>query len=186
MKTNASKSNATETRAADAPASAPAPAEGRTGVFHIKKILVPTDFSEASRKALAYATAFARQFGGQIWLLHTVEPLPYTADFGYGVVTLQQPNEVVATKAKAHLNSWGRIADDDGLFADPLLRHGSPYHEICLCAKEIDADIIIIATHGYTGLDRALLGSVTERVARHAPCPVLIVRTKEHDFVDPS
>jgi nucleotide-binding universal stress UspA family protein len=57
---------------------------------------------------------------------------------------------------------------------------------VCLCAKEVDADLIIIATHGYTGLDRALLGSVTERVARHAPCPVLIVRTKEHDFVDPS
>jgi nucleotide-binding universal stress UspA family protein len=165
------------------------PQSGTTKVpdaFHIRKILAPTDFSEHSRKALAYAKAFARKFGAEIVLLHVVEPLPYTADYGYGVVTLQQPDEIVMTGAKGRLKAWGRAKGGAEAFAEPILRSGTPHHEIVVCARETDADLIIIGTHGHSGLDHLLLGSVAERVVRNAPCPVLVVRGREREFVTSS
>ena len=69
------------------------------------------------------------------------------------------------------------------LLADSLVRVGHPYQEITQAAQELKADLIVIATHGYTGLKHILLGSTAERVVRHASCPVLTVREREHDFV---
>ncbi len=63
------------------------------------------------------------------------------------------------------------------------MRLGSAYHEICAAAKDEEVDLIIIATHGHTGLKHVVLGSTAERVVRHAPCPVLTVRVHEHEFV---
>jgi nucleotide-binding universal stress UspA family protein len=67
-----------------------------------------------------------------------------------------------------------------------LVRSGSAFNEIVAVARELQIDLIIIATHGYSGLKHFLLGSTAERVVRHAPCPVLVVRDREHDFVQPS
>ena len=67
--------------------------------------------------------------------------------------------------------------------AEALVRAGQPYYEITTAAKELDVDLIVITTHGRTGLKHALLGSTAERVVRHAPCPVLTVREREHDFI---
>ena len=163
----------------DSPESSPQPGTS----FRIKSIMVPTDFSEHSRKALDYATAFARQFNAMIVLMHAIEPLAYSADYGYGVVTLQEPNEILLSNAKTHLANWGKTKESGDLFATPVLRTGTPHHEIVLCAKEMEIDLIIVGTHGYSGLNHVLLGSVAERVVRHAPCPVLVVRGKEHEFL---
>ena len=64
-----------------------------------------------------------------------------------------------------------------------LVRYGRSFHEIAEAARTLKVDLIILSTHGYTGLKHALLGSATERVVRHAPCPVLVVREREHEFV---
>jgi nucleotide-binding universal stress UspA family protein len=66
----------------------------------------------------------------------------------------------------------------------PIIRQGRPATEIVEAAREIEADLIVIATHGHTGLKHVLLGSVAENVVRHAPCPVLTVRTSEREFIE--
>ena len=76
-----------------------------------------------------------------------------------------------------------REAINPKLMERTLVRHGVPFHEITEAARTLQTDLIIIATHGYTGLKHALLGSTAERVVRHAPCPVLSVREVERDFL---
>lgn len=148
----------------------------------IRSILVPTDFSASSEKALAYAVPFAQQFGAKLTLLHIVEPVA-TPDFG-GAFPLAIEDDKVMANAKRHLE---RVVSDlqikPRLLEKTLVRSGRAYHEITEAARMLKVDLIIISTHGRSGLKRALLGSSTERVVRHAPCPVLVVRPHEREFV---
>lgn len=149
--------------------------------FQLKKVLVPLDFSEPSRKALRYAQAFAEQFGARLTLLHVVEPLSYPPDFA--VVPLLPPDAEgprLQELAK-HLAELGRSVGG-GVETEPIVISGRPWQGVVDYAKEADVDLIIVSTHGYTGLKHVLLGSVTEKIVRHAPCPVLVVRDEEHDF----
>jgi nucleotide-binding universal stress UspA family protein len=148
----------------------------------MKSILVPIDFSAESRKALAYAVRFADQFGARIILQHVVEPVALP-DFAKSFPLLMENDKVMAL-AKGKLE---HVAKEEAippkLLDKVLVSHGSPFQEIANSARTLKADMIIISTHGYTGLKHALLGSTTERVVRHAPCPVLVVREHEHEFV---
>jgi nucleotide-binding universal stress UspA family protein len=76
-----------------------------------------------------------------------------------------------------------RLTIGDAARSTTLLRTGQPHTEIVEAARELGADLIVLSTHGHTGLTHALLGSTAEKVVRHAPCPVLVVREKEHEFV---
>jgi nucleotide-binding universal stress UspA family protein len=147
----------------------------------VRRILVPVDFSEPSAKALQYAASFARQFDAKISVIHAC-PVPYyPAEFG-GFPTVM-PVDEPPTKAIQHrLEEDFRRAIPAEMRGRTLLRSGAAFDEICKAAKSLKADLIIIATHGHTGLKHALLGSTAERVVRHAPCPVLVVRTAERDF----
>ena len=151
-------------------------------LLNIKSILVPIDFSAPSEKALAYAVPFARQFGAKLTLLHVVEPVA-TPDFA-GSFPLVMENDKVMAECKRHLE---RVVKDlqiePKLTERTLVRQGRSFHEIAEAARTLKADLIIISTHGYSGLKHALLGSTTERVVRHAPCPVLVVREREREFV---
>ncbi len=149
----------------------------------LKSILVPVDLSGPSKKALAYAQAFAWQFGAAITLLHVVEPIPWSADYGYGEVHGVGPNEYLLKRCRTQLETLRRRQAKASSGCQTTVRSGKAFDEIVKAAKELDADLIILATHGYTGLDHTLLGSTTERVVRHAPCPVLIVRQQERDSV---
>jgi universal stress protein A len=137
-------------------------------LFNFKKILVPLDFSECSQKALQYATALARQFGAELELLHVVEPYPAVPEmYPIDVETVQD--------GKAELeNLRGAIGRDVG--SRISVRVGTPHLQIAEAARDLKADLIVISTHGRKGLSRAVLGSTTEKVVRHAPCPVLVVR----------
>ncbi len=149
--------------------------------FQLKKVLVPVDFSEPSRKAIHYAQVFAEQFGAKLTLLHVVEPLSYPPDFA--VVPLLPPDAEgprLRELAK-HLEELGR-AVGGGVETESVVISGRPWQGVVDYAKESDTDLIIVSTHGYTGLKHVLLGSVTEKIVRHAPCPVLVVRDEEHDF----
>jgi universal stress protein A len=147
----------------------------------IRKILAPIDFSEFSYKSLDYASAFALQSQAEIVLLHVV-PLTYVdaelIAFDYTELEKQS-----AEAAKIQLQKLVEQRVDPKVDADVRVVVGRPVDEIVKTAEECGADIIIMSTHGYTGLKHAFLGSTTENVVRCAPCPVLTVRLREHDFI---
>ena len=158
--------------------SAPVPA-----LLGIKSILVPTDFSAPSKKALDYAVPFAEQFGAKLTLLHVVEPVA-TPDFANSFPLMMENDKLMAV-CKAQLQSLVKEqAIDPKLVDKTLVRQGRSFLEIADAARTLKTDLIIISTHGYTGLKHALLGSTAERVVRYAPCPVLVVREREHEFVE--
>jgi len=150
---------------------------------HITSILTPIDFSEASVNALTYATSLAAQYGAKITLLYVIEPLG-VPDF-VRAFPLMMENDELAAICK---NKLAKLARKSGvpanLVENMIIRQGRAYREITEAARTLKVDLIVVSTHGYSGVTHALLGSVTERVVREAPCPVLVVREHEHEFVD--
>jgi len=145
--------------------------------LRIKSILVPLDFSPSSKKALDYAVKFARQFNARLTLLHVAEPMA-TPDFAAAFPLAMEDDKVMAA-AKRELEGVVKAARvPPGIVEKILVRFGRSFHEIADAARTRKVDLIIISTHGYTGLKHAVLGSTTERVVRHAPCPVLVVRQR--------
>jgi nucleotide-binding universal stress UspA family protein len=150
-------------------------------LLKIKTILVPIDFSKTSRKALVYAVRMAEQFGSKIILLNVVEPVA-APDIAYHPLLME--TDKARSAAQARLETVCREARLSPKMLDRVLvRHGAPFVEITDAARTLKVDLIILTTHGHTGLKRVFLGSTAERVVRHAPCPVLTVREKEHEFV---
>ena len=138
------------------------------------RILLPIDFSGPSLKAIPYALAISRQFGADVHLLHVTD-------------VAQQPPPTLLTLPLVPQSEWNRrfmkrlqaLARKyrtNGNVSALEPRTGTAYEEICAAARELKADLIVIATHGYTGYERAFLGSTAERVVQHSRCPVLVVR----------
>jgi len=149
-------------------------------VFKLKKILVPVDFSDCSNKALQYAVPFVKQFDAELILLHVVQislSVPEMPAIDIGLIQRQ-----IRETGKKELQKLQRTVADE-IPSETVLRVGTPYMEIINAVKELDIDLIILATHGRTGLAHVFLGSTAERVVRHAGCPVLVVRERERDFV---
>ncbi len=148
-------------------------AAGRPEALRFGRILVPSDFSDASKRALRYAARFAEQFGSRIILIHVLEPV-MSPDFTNFPLALDEEKVVEAARSRlAHL-AKGFL--NERHIDHAIVRSGSPFHEIAEAARELKADLIIMATHGYSGIKRALLGSTAERVVRHAQCAVMTVR----------
>lgn len=148
--------------------------------FKVRTILVPLDFSECSQKALQYALPFVKQFQARLSLLHVVQPVIPVPE-----VTTLNVDEVERELTRQALRQLDKIRESLGgtIASESLVRLGQPAMEIIRAAKESGTDLIILSTHGHTGLVRLFLGSTTERVVRLAGCPVLVVRENEHDFV---
>jgi len=145
----------------------------------IKRILVPVDFSKASLQALDYAREFATPFGADLLIVHVVEPIYYATPIDMyaaspNVAMLVDEQRRMAT---AHLQRLSADLTKTGLAHRTMLKSGAPAQVIVDTAKSAKADLVIMATHGRTGLAHVLLGSVAERVVRTAACPVLTVRT---------
>jgi nucleotide-binding universal stress UspA family protein len=145
----------------------------------VKNILVPTDFSKMSVQTIETAKSLARHFGATIHLAH-VHYWQYAADFVGPMLSTGTPpqsfedyrNRQLAEELKTVANKAGLSPSDQ-----THLRTGSSaFHEICKLAREIPADLIVMPTHGHTGIKHMLLGSTAERVVQHAPCPVFVVR----------
>ncbi len=150
--------------------------------LNIQQILVPTDFSDYSKKALKYAVSVAEQLGAKITLLHVVESMENSYPYaGYPFVV--EPDEIMPAAEAAANQLCKEEKINPELIRETLVKEGISYQEIVETAKALKTDLIIIATQGRTGLAHVLLGSTTERVVRHAPCPVLVVREKEREFV---
>ncbi|HJW38396.1 MAG TPA: universal stress protein [Candidatus Udaeobacter sp.] len=152
-------------------------------ILRLKKILVPIDFSETSKKAFQYALKFAEQFDCEITLLNVVEPISAMVGAPLAVEVLPQPQDdsIAAKKELAALAARSR--NNGAKSINSSVRIGHAPNEITKAAKDLDVDLIIIATHGYTSWRYLCIGSTAERVVRAAPCPVLVVREKEHEFI---
>lgn len=162
-------------KTASAPAAAKAPVR-----LHIGKILVPVDFSEHSRKAVRYAFAFARQFDAEVTLVHIIEQIVYPGDWMYPPITM---TDFAVEKSDEIMKRLRLLDTGSGVKIGHVVRPGRAWKEVTEIAREEKSDLIILATHGYTGLKHVLLGSVAEKIVRHAPCPVLSVRADERDLL---
>lgn len=142
----------------------------------IKRILVPIDFSNYSKHALRYAVEFAKTFKSKIYLVYVVEPIIYPSDFSMGQVTFPVADVEMNQRAKEELESLAKNEIGEDLEVETLIKSGKPFVEINETASELNIDLIIIATHGHTGMEHLLFGSTAEKVVRKAPCPVLTLR----------
>lgn len=155
----------------------------RPSRIQLQRILVPIDFSEFSKNALKYAIPFAKQFRASVDLLYVVEPAIYPADFSFGQVGFPNVEEELRKRGTEELETLMKKEIGRRLPARFSVRTGKPFYEINQYAKEEDVDLIIIATHGHSGVEHILFGSTAEKVVRKAPCPVLVVRSGEKEFV---
>jgi nucleotide-binding universal stress UspA family protein len=168
--------SATQTRAEQVPTPKPS-----SPLRKLKKILVPIDFSEPSLKALRYAVPFAEESGATISLVHIREPIAYPVDLPNVSPPPLFGMEEAEARGKLYELAYREI--EELVPIDVHVSSGKAADEIVHLAKALETDLIIIATHGYKGFMRFVMGSTAEKVVRHAPCPVLVVREKEHEFV---
>ncbi len=148
----------------------------------IRQILVPVDFSEPSRVAFDYAADLARVLGASLDVLHVWEPPSFipTVNVMGATGTNLSLLELIEQNAERALKELVSAAAERGISVRASRAEaGTPAHTITEAAKNGHYDLVVIGTRGRTGLSRAFIGSVAERVVRHAPCPVLSVRTPE-------
>jgi nucleotide-binding universal stress UspA family protein len=145
-------------------------------VVEFKHILCPTDLSEASLRSLTYAAAFARWYEAQLTVLHVVPTFePIAVSPGEFIGPMQM---VVPISREEVLGEMRRITDGAGMGSIHAIlsaHEGDPARNIVEQAVAIEADLVVMGTHGRTGFERLLIGSVAEKVLRKAPCPVLLV-----------
>ncbi len=149
----------------------------------VRNILVPIDFSEASEGALRHAKELALTYGAQLTLLHAVEEVVYPSAYGMEPVDLPGP-EVVERVEKSLATLVQNQIGYEHVVIDATVGYAPSV--ILDRAERDDVDLIVIATHGRTGLDRVLLGSVTERVVRQASSPVFTVKSFGKSLVPPA
>ena len=139
-----------------------------------RRILVPVDFSDSSARALRHAAKRAAESGVSLLVVHVVP-----ADYGWlglGRNELRDLDRSLQRQAADRLRAFGDENVGENVPADMEVRVGRPAEEIVAAARESRCDSIMLSTRGLTGLDRFLIGSVADRVARLAPCPVVLVR----------
>jgi nucleotide-binding universal stress UspA family protein len=149
-------------------------------VKDIRAILLTTDLSDTSRKAIAPAVALARKFGAKIIMVYVVELMPpYVVEAtAIDVGDLERRQQAMADDELARFAA--KTVDSD-VEVETVVALGVPYMEIVKLAEQRRIDLIAIATHGRGFLSHLVLGSTTERVLRHAPCPVLVIRDRDVD-----
>ncbi len=149
----------------------------------IKKVLVPIDFSDFSKNSLRYAVNFAKKFNAEIYLIYVVEPVIYPPDFSMGQIAIPSASAEWDERAKEELENLVKTEIPEGINVKTILKNGKPFLEIIDTASEENVDLIIIATHGHTGVEHILFGSTAEKVVRKAPCPVLTLREPIKGFM---
>jgi nucleotide-binding universal stress UspA family protein len=153
--------------------------------IRLQRILLPSDFSNYSATATKYACELAVKFEAELHLLHVLElQLDPTPGFGMGLAV---PNYINESRAAAEKHLAG-ILDPHWAAGRTVIKavvEGSPSLEIIRYARQQEINLIVLSTHGRTGLSHIIMGSVAESVVRTAPCPVLTLRPEGHQFVMP-
>ena len=145
----------------------------------LKRILVPTDFSDPSQEALTTAMAFARTFGATLDLVHVAVEVAYPLPPPIDLASLPIDIGRVLDRAAEGLAAEETRVRNAGVLCESAMLVGRPDQEIVTRAGATGADLIVMGTHGRSGLAHALLGSNAERVVQHSPCPVLIVPKRD-------
>ena len=141
-----------------------------------QRIVVPTDFSGCAEEAWALAQRMGGALGSELVLTHVLVETPLYEEGPFSMERTKRVYEAARKWAEESIEHWAGAARSKGLKVRTVLRTGVPYREIVALATDERADLVLMGTHGRGGLDRALLGSVADRVVRLAPCPVLTVR----------
>jgi len=142
-----------------------------------RKILLTTDFSDYSKVAIPHAVEIVRQFNSELLVLHVLEPLLTPVDFAWGPLALSEDwEEQRAGHSQKFLNNWIVSELPTDIPVTPILAHGTPIREILQTIHDQNIDLVIMATHGQTGIAHAIFGSTSEKVVRRSPVPVLTVR----------
>ena len=152
-------------------------------MIDIKKILYPTDFSECSKYALKYGVSFCKEFKAKLYILHIIDNTyldPNLYDF---LPSEQNLNIDWEGNVNKRIDQLVESEIKDDIEIEKLVGIGTPFVEVINTAKEKEVDLIVIATHGRTGLKHALFGSTAEKVVRKSHCPVLSIKHPEHEFV---
>lgn len=152
-------------------------------MINLKKILLPTDFSENSEHALQYAREFTELFDAELHILHVSHQMALE----HGMSFLP-PGDLMLDMRPAAKRKLREIANDDWAAERTIvreMREGRPFVEIIRYADEVEIDLIIMGTHGWGPISHLLVGSVAERVVQKAHCPVMTIRPAGHEFVLP-
>ena len=154
----------------------------RAPALQLRKILLPTDFSGCANYALPYAATIARATGATIICVHVVEPI--VPAVGYSGLAEPMPmtdiSEQLEDSAERELPQLADCEEFNGLEVEEVIAHGDAAAEIVRVAGEHEVDLIVVSSHGRTGLGRIIFGSTAEAVVRHASCPVLVVKPPLH------
>ncbi len=152
-------------------------------MISLKKILCPIDHSDCSKEALKYAVSLAMKDEAKLYLLHVID----IRSFNDSLVTMSPQIPDKETLEQLRIKLLDCIPEEirDDMDVEAVVLQGVPFAEIISTAREKEADMIVIGSHGRTGISHMMLGSVSEKVVRKAPCPVLTVRKRDQKFTMP-
>jgi nucleotide-binding universal stress UspA family protein len=153
--------------------------------MQIKTILFPTDFSQGARAAMDHAVSLAQDYKAKLILLYVIQDISIAEWYIPSSLSVTDLVEDMQKSAWKEMDKWGQEAADKVKDAEKMVVRGVPFVEIIRTAKEKNVDLIVIGTHGRTGIDHMLFGSTAEKVVRKAPCAVLTVRVAGREFTMP-
>jgi nucleotide-binding universal stress UspA family protein len=151
----------------------------------IKTILFPTDFSQGARAAMDHAISLARDYHAKLILLYVIQDISIAEWYIPSSLSAADLVEDMQKSAQSEMEKWGAEVSQTVKDVEKLVVRGVPFVEIIRTAKEKQVDMIVIGTHGRTGIDHMLFGSTAEKVVRKAACPVLTVRIPGREFKMP-
>lgn len=150
----------------------------------IRRILAPTDFSQTSKETVARASELAEHFQAEVLVAHVIPPIPTLPPDPHHNFEIPAYQDALHENAERQLKETIASQVSEDAPARPLVRYGDPAKEIVRLAQEEEVDMIVIATHGLTGWQHLVFGSVAEKVVQTARCPVLVVRASELNIDD--
>ena len=153
--------------------------------MQIKTILFPTDFSQGARAAMDHAVTLAKDYQAKLLLLYVIQDISIAEWYIPSALSVTDLVEDMQKSAWKEMDKWGAEISARVKDVEKLVLRGVPFVEIIRTAKEKNADMIVIGTHGRTGIDHMLFGSTAEKVVRKASCPVLTVRIAGKEFKMP-
>lgn len=149
---------------------------------NIKKVLIPIDFSDYSKNSLRYSVNFTRCFNAELILIYVIEPVIYPPDFSMGQIAVPAVDVDIDKRASEELQKLAKTEIPADMKVKTLVKTGKPFVEIIETAAAENIDLIIIASHGHSGVEHILFGSTADKVVRKAPCPVLTLREPVKGF----
>lgn len=144
--------------------------------MQIKTILFPTDFSQGARAAMDYAVSLAQDYKAKLILLYVIQDISIAEWYIPSSISAADLVEDMQKSAEKEMEKWGNEVGAKVPAVERSVTRGVPFVEIIGTAKDKQADLIVIGTHGRSGIDHMLFGSTAEKVVRKSPCPVLTVR----------